>query len=298
MSTKQQESPLLPFPAPPSLHSSFAMLPASLPGDLEQMTAIYYAAFASDPGNCFWWAPTREQQETWLKARITKKFSDPAVRHYKIVHVETGDIAAWARWDIPEGAVGFGEGAKKADVKVDVSAQINNAERESVGGTSGGSGQALTASETPSTGAAAAAAGTTTSSEGKEQKKGLTPPEGANAAWCEAFFSALLVMHEKWDAGKMLGLSLIATSPSYQRRGAARALIEPLLALADSQGLQTYLEATAAGRPVYEKLGFREVDVLEYNVREITGGAVDIERVTLSVMVREPSAGKAEEVKA
>lgn len=88
------------------------------------------------------------------------------------------------------------------------------------------------------------------------------------------------------------GLSLIATSPSYQRRGAARALIEPLLAVADAQGLQTYLEATAAGRPVYEKLGFRAIDVLEYNVREITGGAVDIDSVSLTVMVREPVGGQ------
>lgn len=196
----QQQQNGLPFPAPASLHSSFAMLPVSLDQDLDQMTDIYYSAFAADPANCFWWAPTREQQQRWLKQRIIKKFADPSVRHYKIVHVESGDIAAWARWDIPEGADGFGGSGAVGRGGVDVSQLVDGKEKSGAGSQGA---QALSAAEAPSTTTTAA---TTTADAGENpKKKGLEPPEGANPAWCEAFFGALVGMHEKWDAGKMLG---------------------------------------------------------------------------------------------
>ncbi|KAH7026090.1 acyl-CoA N-acyltransferase [Microdochium trichocladiopsis] len=253
----------LPFPPPSHLHPSFTMLPAQ-PADLEPMCDVYYSAFATDPGNTFWWPPRREQMMRWLRARVTKKFADPAVRHYKIVHAETGQIAAWAS----TGGSGAGGG-------VDVSKDIVPGDGNGNGAGAGG----MTASEAP-----------TTTDEKKNEKQsstGLDAPEGVDPAWCEDFFSALKGMHAKWEADQMLGLSLIATSPDYQRRGAAKALIAPLLAVADRKGLRTYLEATPAGRPVYGKLGFREVDSLEFDVKKITGGKVDVP-CRLSIMVREP----------
>ncbi len=83
------------------------------------------------------------------------------------------------------------------------------------------------------------------------------------------------------------GLSLLCTSPKYFRRGAAKALLVPMLEIADREGLRAYLEATPAGRPVYEKLGFREVDALRFELPEATGddhGGIAV----LSVMIREP----------
>jgi predicted acetyltransferase len=67
-----------------------------------------------------------------------------------------------------------------------------------------------------------------------------------------------------------IGLSLICTDPKYHRRGAAKALITPMLALADARGLTTYVEATPTGRPLYEKLGFRQVDSIDIDLTEHT----------------------------
>lgn len=61
----------------------------------------------------------------------------------------------------------------------------------------------------------------------------------------------------------------------------------PILALADAEGLKTYLEATPGGKPVYEKLGFREVDELLFDLKELTGEDFG-EVYKLSIMVRDP----------
>ena len=61
-----------------------------------------------------------------------------------------------------------------------------------------------------------------------------------------------------------------------------------MLAIADAEGLQTYLEATASGKPVYEKLGFRQVDTLRFDLAQLLpGGARDVV-VEITIMVREP----------
>lgn len=60
-----------------------------------------------------------------------------------------------------------------------------------------------------------------------------------------------------------------------------------MLAIADAAGLRSYLEATPAGRPVYEKLGFRVVEVQRFDPDAFTGGRVK-GLTTLSIMIREP----------
>jgi hypothetical protein len=60
-----------------------------------------------------------------------------------------------------------------------------------------------------------------------------------------------------------------------------------MLAIADAEGLRTYLEATPAGRPIYEKLGFRTAEVKEFDLAAMTGGRQNgVYR--LSIMIREP----------
>lgn len=60
-----------------------------------------------------------------------------------------------------------------------------------------------------------------------------------------------------------------------------------MLALADAANLRSYVEATPAGRPVYEKLGFREVEAVRFDPDALTGGRVK-GGLTLSIMIREP----------
>ena len=60
----------------------------------------------------------------------------------------------------------------------------------------------------------------------------------------------------------------------------------PMLAIADARGLKTYLEATPDGKPVYERYGFREVDELLFDLKELTGKFNETYKI--SIMVREP----------
>jgi hypothetical protein len=60
-----------------------------------------------------------------------------------------------------------------------------------------------------------------------------------------------------------------------------------MLAIADAVGLRSYLEATPTGRPIYEKLGYRTVEVREFDLTALTGGRSNgIYR--LSIMIRDP----------
>lgn len=54
--------------------------------------------------------------------------------------------------------------------------------------------------------------------------------------------------------------------------------------MADAEGRKCYIEATAAGYPVYCKLGFEEVDAVEVDLRQWGGEGKGINRV----MIREP----------
>ncbi|TGJ80217.1 hypothetical protein E0Z10_g8530 [Xylaria hypoxylon] len=85
----------------------------------------------------------------------------------------------------------------------------------------------------------------------------------------------------------VIGLSLLCTSPKYHRRGAAKALLAPMLAIADAAGLRSYLEATPGGRPIYEKLGFRAVDVKEFDLDALTHGKMR-GIYKLAIMIRDP----------
>lgn len=65
-----------------------------------------------------------------------------------------------------------------------------------------------------------------------------------------------------------------------------------MLAIADAEGLQTYLEATASGKPVYEKLGFRQVDALRFDLAQLLPGGARDDVVEISIMIREPKGTK------
>ncbi|KAK8074114.1 hypothetical protein PG994_005013 [Apiospora phragmitis] len=78
--------------------------------------------------------------------------------------------------------------------------------------------------------------------------------------------------------------------PEGGTRGIAMALLAPMLDIADAEGRKTYLEATAAGKPLYERLGFRLVEVLEFNWDELTKERNGLYKNW--VMIRDPVAQK------
>lgn len=59
-----------------------------------------------------------------------------------------------------------------------------------------------------------------------------------------------------------------------------------MLDIADREGTRTYLEATASGKPVYERLGFRAVDTLDFDLSALTENLKGLYQIT--IMIRDP----------
>ncbi|KAI2624837.1 acyl-CoA N-acyltransferase [Hypoxylon sp. NC1633] len=259
---------VLPFLIPSSLSPAFSMSYGTA-ADVDAITELYYDSFQADPRNCFWWAPEKEAMIEWMTRRVLRKMGDPSVRHYKVTDRQSGDLVAFTRWDIPQGHEAmFGEWTGDNSDAVDEFQTVIKGEDAA--------NMYQTKEDLPVASSAPVEATTDT----------IDCPEGSQPELCQGFFDKLGDMSEKHDAKTMLGLSLLCTSTKYQRRGAAKALMLPMLHLADVQGLKVYLEATPHGKPLYERLGFREVDQLTFDLKEITGKSEEVYKIT--IMVREP----------
>ncbi|OTA70713.1 hypothetical protein K449DRAFT_380792 [Hypoxylon sp. EC38] len=262
----------LPFPTPPSLPPAFSMSWCTT-ADVDEMVEIHYEAFMTDPRNGFWWSPDKAATCAWMKHRILRKMADRSTRHFKVTDSQSGDLVAFARWDIPEGyGSAFGRAAGDEATSVDVSQAV--AAGEGVRDEKQG-GENFPATTAPAEAIA---------------PHMMDHPEGARPELCQLFFNALSDMSKKQNAKAMLGLSLLCTSPKYFGKGAAKALLSPMLAIADNHGLKTYVEATPNGKPLYEKLGFREVDELTFDLKKLTDKFEDIYKI--SIMIREPKSAR------
>lgn len=84
--------------------------------------------------------------------------------------------------------------------------------------------------------------------------------------------TAFLMVYEKpfrpdGGSGRYGVVYNVVTKEGFRGRGLATALIEHLLAGAKAMGLErVMLNATDAGRPIYEKLGFRERGACDMNM--------------------------------
>ncbi|KAK7973239.1 hypothetical protein PG996_007463 [Apiospora saccharicola] len=257
----------LPFPIPASLAPGFVLSPMTH-ADTDAAAVVYYESFKLDPANTYWWPKDLAPLLTWCSGRMRKKLDDPHVRNFKITDTATGEMIAYARWDIPKGSSRFGAWVAGESDKVDVTALVESDNQAAA------ADQATTQQPLIADDKAAPAMG--------------DYPEGGNHEIAEMFFSALNESQRKWTTDDMLGLSLLCVSPKYHRKGIATALLAPMLDIADAEGRKTYLEATVAGRPLYEKLGFREVDVLKFDFDALTKERNGLYKNF--VMIREPVA--------
>lgn len=66
-----------------------------------------------------------------------------------------------------------------------------------------------------------------------------------------------------FEAGETSYVALVATRPGFERRGLAELAFRDALGRAQAAGApqRTYLHATAAGRPVYERMGYKPTSV-------------------------------------
>ncbi|KAF4456408.1 hypothetical protein F53441_1478 [Fusarium austroafricanum] len=60
-------------------------------------------------------------------------------------------------------------------------------------------------------------------------------------------------------------LSLLAVSPKCQRTGIGKRLLQWGLDRCEEEGVPATLESSIAGRPLYEKMGFREIGSVSFN---------------------------------
>jgi len=110
-------------------------------------------------------------------------------------------------------------------------------------------------------------------------------PRGANLEVIGAKFGMLMKLKEKYcNDLETYYLQLLATDPAYQRRGLASKLLKHVLDSADREGKKAYIEATLAGYPVYERLGWKVVDVVEIDLSKWGGKGMGSNRI----MLREP----------
>lgn len=91
-------------------------------------------------------------------------------------------------------------------------------------------------------------------------------------------------------------LGVLCTHPERQGRGAGTVLLEYGLKLADKYGLESFLEASAKGYPLYAKYGFENAvfpdgkpALLEFDVGRFTRrGAEEGDWVRLTLMTKKP----------
>lgn len=101
-------------------------------------------------------------------------------------------------------------------------------------------------------------------------------PEGADLEAANYFFGNLLGRHAEIMKGRRHWyLEFIATVPEYQGKGAAGQLLRWGIQKSVEEGTETYLEASPDGKPIYEHLGFQEVDRLVVNVEGKLDGKLE-----------------------
>ncbi|EJD37086.1 acyl-CoA N-acyltransferase [Auricularia subglabra TFB-10046 SS5] len=96
------------------------------------------------------------------------------------------------------------------------------------------------------------------------------------------FFNKLHLMHRSVMKDQPhFCLHILATHPSFQRKGAASALLRYMTAVSDEEKLPLYVEAAPGSVPVYEKFGWAPVDKLW--LPKIPGHADDFELIMFNM---------------
>ncbi|KAF2203085.1 acyl-CoA N-acyltransferase [Delitschia confertaspora ATCC 74209] len=127
----------------------------------------------------------------------------------------------------------------------------------------------------------------------EEVERELTVPEGYKESdprvW-KAFFNMLNgAKREILGQRPYLILQTLVTHPNHERKGAGSALLRWGLEQADAKGVETYLEASQIGAPLYARYGFQPVKDLVFDLRDFGyDGPEDKMRQVFTLMIRSP----------
>ena len=104
--------------------------------------------------------------------------------------------------------------------------------------------------------------------EEKEVKEEPDPPD-MNLELRNHFFGTMMRFKKEIMGTKgHIMLQVLATLPEHHRRGIGGMHLAWGAEKADELGLQSYLEASPAGRPLYERMGFERVRDIPFDARE------------------------------
>jgi GNAT superfamily N-acetyltransferase len=125
-------------------------------------------------------------------------------------------------------------------------------------------------------------------------KDGYAPD--ANLKFLRWFFGSSDQKRNEVMVGRGKGylyMAILCVGPEWQRMGVGKRLLEWGLEKADREGLEVWIEASPAGKGLYEKMGWREVGVLDVDLVKWGGKEGEAER-TVS-MLREVGGKKSSE---
>ncbi|KAH7357429.1 acyl-CoA N-acyltransferase [Pyrenochaeta sp. MPI-SDFR-AT-0127] len=109
--------------------------------------------------------------------------------------------------------------------------------------------------------------------------------EGRNKEACMLLYGGLKDRKKEIMGNKPhLYLHMLSTDPAFQGKGAGGMLVDWGTRKADELNLPAYLESSAAGRRVYQKRGFRDIEVFKVDFSPF-GGTLHEQ----PLMLREPS---------
>lgn len=121
-----------------------------------------------------------------------------------------------------------------------------------------------------------------------------SPPPDANADAWNDFFGYFSEQRRKFLGKTRMGfLHTLTTHPDHHRRGAGGLLLKRFLDAVDEEGIEAYLEASEAGKPLYARHGFKPVFEQSFNLERYGGRG--IERNT--VMIRDRVGAEAKQVR-
>ncbi|KAI1878345.1 uncharacterized protein JN550_000527 [Neoarthrinium moseri] len=267
----------LPFARPLSLAPDFALSSIGQ-DDIDGVISCHHQAFNS-PGERFWWSPDLDAMRAFQRASLEKNLKSGEKRYFKITHTPSGELAAFASWVLPKRFDGLGlrpvvgtdtnnEGARAVAAVEEIGLYVDSSAHSTLQSNKV-SGEA----------------------DMEEYIRQIVSrlPDGASKEGLAEAVRFELHIHNRYGAEEMLNLAVLCTSPRYERRGLAKALIEPVLEIAQANGMPVWVYSSPVGKGFYEKLGFVVIEAYDLDLSNANRGLEGVHRVTAMQWNPKPS---------
>ncbi|KAF1832569.1 hypothetical protein BDW02DRAFT_570954 [Decorospora gaudefroyi] len=91
-------------------------------------------------------------------------------------------------------------------------------------------------------------------------------PEGEYRSFCESILNQVYRPRSNWMTRPHCALNWMAVDPAHRSRGIGSLLMDVGVSRADKLDLECWLEASAMGRPLYEKFGFHSLLKIAFDI--------------------------------